>query len=82
MASVYFLTNNKKLIAISLLLFAIGVKLTAIFMVPAFLFYFFRKSKDNKAFFTVTAFFMILGTIVVSLASGQNKNPEIRNRSP
>lgn len=76
-AAAYCLISKKTLPALLLLVASIVIKLTAIFLVPVFLFYLIKKQKEEK-FLLFCALFMILATIAVSLASGQNKNPEIQ----
>ncbi len=82
LGSLYFLLKKKWILSIVFLILSIGIKYATVLLVPFFLYVIFKNLKKSEVnlsiLFNLIFFVMLLAVAVVSLASGQNKNPEFQ----
>ena len=82
LGSLYFLLKKKWILSIVFLILSMGIKYATILLVPFFLYVIFKNLKKSEVnlsvLFNLIFFVMLLAVAVVSLASGQNKNPEFQ----
>lgn len=81
-SALHFLFKKNYILSIILLILSIGIKFATIILIPFFLFVIYKQIKNKdinyNTFFYALFIIMVLAAVLISFASGQNKNPEFQ----